>query len=164
MLTMTQSVCCVFYSLSIVLRRRASGGVKRDFRTYIRRYTSPNENFEYGYHQSNALLQFKLTLERFKSHKAARHPTNCDVIINVKLFPTVFRSIYCRMFLTLSNQTSRCKLKCIRMMYNKLFEEEEKFGNVLNSETVVHVYTINLDGDQPALPRSHFSAFFFLDK
>ena len=34
---------------NLVLRRRASGAVKRDFLTYIRRYTSPNENFEYGY-------------------------------------------------------------------------------------------------------------------
>ena len=31
---------------NLVLRRRASGAVKRDFRTYIRRYTSKNENFE----------------------------------------------------------------------------------------------------------------------
>ena len=38
--------------------RRLSGAVKRDFRTYIRRYTSPNENFEYGYLHSNALLTF----------------------------------------------------------------------------------------------------------
>ena len=34
---------------NLVLRRCVSGSVKRDFRTYIRRYTSPNENFEYGY-------------------------------------------------------------------------------------------------------------------
>ena len=43
---------------NLVLRRRVSGAVKRDFRTYIRRYTSPNENFEYGYPHSNALLTF----------------------------------------------------------------------------------------------------------
>ena len=43
---------------NLVLRRRVSGAVKRDFRTYIRRYTSPNENFEYGYPHSNALLKF----------------------------------------------------------------------------------------------------------
>ena len=42
----------------LVLRQRVSGAVKRDFRTYIRRYTSPNENFEYGYPYSNALLTF----------------------------------------------------------------------------------------------------------
>ena len=44
----------------VVLRRRVSGDVKRDFRTYIRRYTSPNENFEYGYPHSNALITFSL--------------------------------------------------------------------------------------------------------
>ena len=31
---------------NLVLRRRASGAIKRDFRTYIRQYTSPIENFE----------------------------------------------------------------------------------------------------------------------
>ena len=41
---------------NLVLWQRASGAVKPDFQTYIRRYTSPNENFEYGYPHSNALL------------------------------------------------------------------------------------------------------------
>ena len=49
---------------NLVLRRRASGAVKRDFRTYIRRYTSPNQNFEYGYPHSYALKQFGLESER----------------------------------------------------------------------------------------------------
>ena len=75
-----------------------------DFRTYIRRYTSSNENFEYGYPHSNAILQFRLKLERCEPHKAARHPTKGDVIEDVKLFPTVYRRIYCRKFLTVSNQ------------------------------------------------------------
>ena len=83
---------------NLVLRRRASGAVKRDFRTYIRRYTSPNENFEYGYPHSNAVLQFELKFERCKPHSAARHPTKGDVINDVKLFPTVYRRIYCRKF------------------------------------------------------------------
>ena len=100
---------------NLVLRRRGSGAVKRDFRTYIRRYTSPNENFEYIYPHSNALLQFELKLERCKPHKAARHPSKREVIYDVKLFPTVYRRIYCRKFLTLSNQTSRYKRMCIRM-------------------------------------------------
>ena len=43
---------------NLVLRRRVSGAIKRDLRTYIRGYTSPNENFEYGYPHSNALLTF----------------------------------------------------------------------------------------------------------
>ena len=67
---------------NLVLRRRASGAVKRDFRTYIWRYTSPNENFEYRYPQSNALLQ----LERCKPHKASRHPTNGDIINGINYF------------------------------------------------------------------------------
>ena len=75
------------------------GSRKRDLRPYIRHYTSPNENFEYGYPH----LQSQLKLEHCKSHKAARHPTKCDVINDVKLFPTVYH----RKFLTLSNQTSR---------------------------------------------------------
>ena len=45
---------------NLVLRRRVSGAVKRDFRTNIRRYASSNENFEYGYPHSNALLNFPL--------------------------------------------------------------------------------------------------------
>ena len=49
---------------NLFLRRRASGAVKRDFGMYIRRYTSPNEKFEYGYPHSNALLQFGLKMER----------------------------------------------------------------------------------------------------
>ena len=44
--------------------------VKRDLRTYIRRYISKNRKFEYSYPHSNALLQFDLKLERCKSHKA----------------------------------------------------------------------------------------------
>ena len=50
-----------------------------DFGTYIGRCTSPNENFEY------TLLQFELKLECCNPHKAARHPTKCDVIYDVKL-------------------------------------------------------------------------------
>ena len=34
----------------LVLRQCVRGAVKCDFPTYIRGYTSPNENFEYGYH------------------------------------------------------------------------------------------------------------------
>ena len=101
---------------NLVLRRRASGAVKRDFRTYIRPYTSPNENVEYGYPHSNALLQFCLKFEHRKPHYATRHPTKYDVIDDVNMFPAVYRRIYCRKFLTLSNQTSHYKSKCIRML------------------------------------------------
>ena len=78
--------------------------------------TSPNENFEYGYPHSNGILQFKLKLEHSKPHKAACHPKKCDIINDIKLFPRVYRRIYCRKFSTLSNQTSHYKLKCIRIV------------------------------------------------
>ena len=101
---------------NLVLWWRASGEVKSDFRTYIRRrYTSPNENFEYGYLYSNALLQSHLNFLRYKPHKAASHPTKCDLINDVKLLPTVYCRIKCRKFLTLSNQKSPYKSKCIRI-------------------------------------------------
>ena len=93
---------------NLVLQRCASSrvAVKHDFRKYIRRYTSPNENYEYGYPHSNALKQFPLKSEHCKPHNAARHPMKCDIINDVKLFPTVYRRIYSHKFLTISNQTS----------------------------------------------------------
>ena len=85
-----------------VLRRRASGAIQRDFRPYIWRYTSPNGNFEYNYPHSNALLKFRLKLERCKPHKAAQRRTS----------PNEMWRMQCKI-LTLSNQTSRYKSKCI---------------------------------------------------
>ena len=41
---------------NFVLRRRVSGAVKHNFRTYIRRYTTPNDKLEYGYPHSNVLF------------------------------------------------------------------------------------------------------------
>ena len=74
-----------------------------------------NETFEYGYPHPNAILQFCLNFEPCKPHNTAYHPNIYDVIKDVKLYPTVYRRIYCRKFWTLSNQTSRYKSKCIRM-------------------------------------------------
>ena len=50
----------------LVLRWGASEAVKYDFTMYIRQYRSPNENFEYGYPHSNAILQVGLKFERCK--------------------------------------------------------------------------------------------------
>ena len=36
-------------------------------------------------------------------------------------FPTVYRRIYCRKFMTLSNQTSRCICKCIRIVVYRFY-------------------------------------------
>ena len=101
---------------NLVLRRRASGAVKRELRTYILRYTSPNENFEYGYPHSNALLQSHLKFESCKPHKAARHPTKCDIINDVKLFPTVYHSF------------TGYKIKCIRIPHKFLFRNSSHTG------------------------------------
>ena len=65
---------------------------------------------------SYALLSFCLKLECCKPRIAARHPMKCDVINDVKLFPTVYRRIYCRNLFTLSNQTLHYKINCIRIM------------------------------------------------
>ena len=119
------------YSLSIVLRRRVSGAIKCDSRTYIRRYTSPNENFEYGYPHSNVLLTFSLQKDNGNILCCAIPPVAASCIKplasciyslvnqrkttlrnNVR-FATVYRRIYCRKFMTLSNQTSCCISKCI---------------------------------------------------
>ena len=102
-------------SKNLVLRGHSGGAIKPDFQLYIRRYTSPSENFEHGYPHSNAHLQSRLKLERCKLYKASRHSTKCDVINGLKLFSTVYDRIYCRKFLMLSNQTSRFKSKCIRI-------------------------------------------------
>ena len=63
------------------------------------------------YPNSNALLQSRLKLEGCKPHKAVRHPTKCDVNNDVKLFPTVYRRVYSRNLMKLSNQTSRYTIK-----------------------------------------------------
>ena len=120
---------------NLVLRRHVSGAVKRDFRTYIRRYTSPNENFEYGYPHSNALSTFSLQIDTEMYFVALIRPAAASCIKTLASciyllvnqwkatlrndvgFPTVYRRIYCRKFMTLSNQTSRCICKCIRMFY-----------------------------------------------
>ena len=49
-------------------------------------------------------FQFRFKYECCKPHNATRHLMKCDVINDVKLFPTVYRRIYCRKFLTLSNR------------------------------------------------------------
>ena len=51
-------------------------------------------------------------------HKARCHLTKCDVINDVKLFPTVYHRIYCRKFLTLTNQTLRYKKSALECNFN----------------------------------------------
>ena len=90
-----------------------SGAVKRVFRPYIRRNTSPNENFEYGYPHSNAFLQFPLKLKCCKPI--------CDVINDVKLFLTVYRRTLSQTGSTLARTNlspfARCILRLNRHFY-----------------------------------------------
>ena len=96
------------------------------------------------------LCSFVSKLKRCKPHKAARHPTICDVINDVKLFPTVYHRIYCRKFLTLSNQKSRytCyKSKCIRIVVYRVL------GNVMTSIITLRKIRENFD---VFTPNMHF--------
>ena len=126
---------------NLVLWQRVNGDVKRYFRTHIRRYTSPNENFEYGYPHSNALLQFCFKLECCKLYKAARHPTICDVINDVKLFPTVYHRIYCSKFLTLSKQTLHYTIKCIRISHKQESQDIWPAHKVLELISLASTFT-----------------------
>ena len=56
----------------------------------------------------NALLEFCLKLECCKPHKTQRHPTKCDKMNGVKLFPTV---CHIHKFLMFSNQVLYYKSK-----------------------------------------------------
>ena len=49
--------------------------MKLNFRPYIRRYTLPNENFEYGYPHSNARLQWSAA-SPIKPHVIQRNVTH----------------------------------------------------------------------------------------
>ena len=78
-----------------------------------------NDNFEYGNPLFNALLQSRLKLENCKQHKGVSHPTKCDVINDVKLFPTIYCRIHCGNFL---RYPIRYKIKCIRIqIYTQSF-------------------------------------------
>ena len=71
------------------------------------------------------LLQLCLRLEHFKPHKATRHSTKYDIINDVKQFPTVYRRIYCRNFLKLSNEA---------------LQKQVQFANLLPREFKVLAY------------------------
>ena len=65
------------------------------------------------------LMHFRSFVSNW-SITAAPHPTKCDIINDIKLFPTVYHRIYCHKFLMLSKQTSHYKIKCIRMFINNV--------------------------------------------
>ena len=56
----------------------------------------------------------------------------CDEIHDVKLFPTVYCRIYCHKCFVLSNQKSRYKTKCIRIVYYSSKGHSQFLFDVLN--------------------------------
>ena len=68
-----------------------------------------------------------ILVSKFMVHRALIDKTYLSLgllsplINDVKLFPAVYRRIYCHKYLTLSNQTSRYKSKCIRIYLFYLF-------------------------------------------
>ena len=90
------------------------------------RYTSPNENVEYGYPHSNAFFNSYSSKTQYfapnwsfvNNVKQLRQPITSDVTYDVGA-PTIYRRIYWHKFLTLSNQTSCYIRKCIRIKCNR---------------------------------------------
>ena len=52
---------------NLVLQQHTSGALNHDFQLYLRGYTFPNENSEYGYPHPNAILQFCLKIEAMQA-------------------------------------------------------------------------------------------------
>ena len=99
----------------------------------------------------NSLVTNWSVASRIKPHKGVCHPIKCDVINDVKIFLAVYGRIYCRKILTLSNQTSRYKRKCIRIDFMILYYEYVGLLSVdlcFNEGTVcskeLSVYAINI--------------------
>ena len=70
-------------------------------------HVRPNETAEAMLEQSVILTTLFLGKHKFehcRPYKAACHPTRCDIINDIKLFPTVYRRRYCRNFVTLSTK------------------------------------------------------------
>ena len=125
------TIMCPLDSISVIYQWTELGDnciqictVKRNFRpNENRRFTSPNDKFECSYPHSNAFIndflfkrnvlftQMTSAVSCVKSNASQWEATLRDDVG----FPTVYRRIYRRKFLTLSNQTSRYIHKCIRI-------------------------------------------------
>ena len=96
---------------NLVLRLYVSGAVERDFRTYIRRYTTQNKN-------NNMVIPILMNYQHFPFIKTVKMYFVAPICpADDAEFATVYHRTYCHKFMTLSNQTSRYICKCIRMYY-----------------------------------------------
>ena len=117
---------------NFVLRRCVSGAIKCNIRPYI----YPDDDIPshmnilnmvipilmhfFHIYSSNASY-FAPNVSFASSVKPLRQPITSDVTYDVDA-PKVYRRIYKRKFLTLSNQTSCYIRKCIRILYRKTLE------------------------------------------
>ena len=119
---------------NLVLRWCAGGDIKRDSWTYIRQYTSQNENFEYSYPRSDALVTVFLKkdsenvvccayVQRLPAAYTAwwLHKTTCQPM-KKQCYYTYWRLVcdsisqdILSQIIKLSSQTWRYICKCIRM-------------------------------------------------
>ena len=86
---------------NLVLRRHASRAIKRDFRTI-------SEDIPPQMKILNMVIPILMRFynlvsnwsvaSRIKPHKGVLHPTKCDLINDVKLFPTVYHRILSQIF------------------------------------------------------------------
>ena len=88
---------------------------------------------------SNALLQFRLELEHCKPHKAEHHPTKCDVINDVKQFPTgIAQDILSQIFDIIQSDVALQKQvhqnePYMHYFYDKLFTASKYFIELFKS-------------------------------
>ena len=137
---------------NFVLLRLVSGAVEHDFRPYIRRFTSPNENFEYGYPHSNVLVNFytSKTLYFVKNVSFVSDINHCvdqSVLATLLLTSGLRRYIAgytCRKFLTLSIRTSRYIHKCIRILNILLQMSKKVIKDFYNANKPLYVYPLYL--------------------
>ena len=66
-------------------------------------------------------------MKRCKPHKTAHHPTEWDVINDVKLFPTVYRRIYCRKFLRYPVRRGITKASALEFFSSRKPEKNSRF-------------------------------------
>ena len=143
---------------------------------YIPQYASSNEIFEYSYPHSNAQVTFLLktdcenvvccaNVQRLSTalnrspaayiHFSANEKRRYILMSSLWQYIAVYRRIYCRKFMTLSNQTSRFICKCIRICLLTLFLAKSSEFTVLDSVasyTGKRILTISMLGN--------FSCFF----
>ena len=129
---------------NFVLRRRASGAVKRNLRPQNRRFTSPNDKFECSYPHSNAFIHFFVCWKNVlfaqsdkccELRKTKCQPMRSDFTWWRRISDSISQNIPSHFFLTLSSQTSRCTRSSIRILF--------KIVSVAWNYIIIHSYSVS---------------------